>query len=199
MESQIDERARLDSAMVERAYAELASSVINSNSAPQIGLDDIEQTDGAVKACLKFIRVEPGEVPEGITDKNERIDWLCRPSGTMHRLVQLDEGWYKRAFGALLGHLDTGDAVALLPRGMGGYYFLEPGSGRKVRVDAEVASHIASDAVFFYKPLPARPLKVRDLDLFIHGAFEKTDYLLVIAAALADAEKEFRHRDGDPA
>ena len=185
MESQIDERARLDSAMVERAYAELASSVINSNSAPQIGLDDIEQTDGAVKACLKFIRVEPGEVPEGITDKNERIDWLCRPSGTMHRLVQLDEGWYKRAFGALLGHLDTGDAVALLPRGMGGYYFLEPGSGRKVRVDEKVASHIASDAVFFYKPLPARPLKVRDLALFIHGAFEKTDYLLVIAAALA--------------
>ena len=184
IESQIDERARYDAAMVERAYAELASSVVSSAGAPHISLDDIEQTDGVVIACLKSIRVEAGEVPDGITDTRDRIDWICRPSGTMHRQVRLDAGWYKRAFGPLLGHLDTGEAVALLPRAMGGYYYLEPDTGRKVKVNARVASRLDDTAIFFYKPLPARPLTVRDLVSFIFGTFEKSDYLLVVAAAV---------------
>ena len=185
LESQIDERARLDAAMAERAYAELASSVSGNKSAPHIGLDDIEQTDGAVKACLKYIRVEPGEVPEGIEETRDRIDWLCRPSGTMHRTVRLDKGWYKHAFGALLGHFDTGEPIALLPRGMGGYYYFHPDSGRKIKVNAGVARHIAEEAVFFYKPLPMRSLRVRDLTAFAFGLFNRNDYILVIIAALA--------------
>jgi len=185
MESQIDERARYDAAMVERAYAELASSVMSDTAIPHIGLDDIEQTDGAVKACLKYIRVETGEVPDGVDDIRERIDWLCRPSGTMHRAVRLDKGWYKNAFGTLLGHLDTGEVIALLPNGKGGYFYLEAGSGRKVRVNAKVADHIVQDAIFFYKPLPARPLKIRDLSRFVFGMFNRSDYMLVFLAAVA--------------
>ena len=185
MESQIDERVRLDAAMAERAYATLASSVVSSSGAPHIGFGDIEQMDGAVRTCLKYIRVEPGDVPDEIEDTSDRIDWLCRPSGTMHRVVRLDGKWYKRAFGALLGRLDTGEAIALLPRGIGGYYYLDPSSGHKVKVNASVASCIAEEAVFFYKPLPARPLNVRDLAKFIFSAFDRNDYLLVIVAALA--------------
>jgi len=185
MESQLDERARLDLEMAERAFAQLASSVSDPRRAPRIGIDDIEQADGAARACLKHLRVEPGDVPDSVVGVDERIDWLCRPSGTMHRVVRLDNGWHTRAFGPLLARLDTGEAVALLPRGTGGYRYLEPGTGRKVRVDAKVARRIGQDAVSFYKPLPPRPLAVRDLVAFIFGAFDLGDYLLVLAAALA--------------
>ena len=54
LESQIDIRARLDSALTERAYAELAASVSDPRRAPRFTADDFEQTDGAVKACLKY-------------------------------------------------------------------------------------------------------------------------------------------------
>ena len=184
LESQIETRAKLDSEMTERAYATLAASVTDSRKAPAVTLGDIEQADGAVKACLKRNGVQPGSVPESVTDVEERIDWLCRPSGTMHRAVRLDRGWYKRAFGVLLGRLKTGEAVALLPRGIRGYYFLEPGTGRKVKVDARTADLIDEQAVFFYKPLPQRPLSVRDLVAFIFGVFSRADYLLVLAAAV---------------
>ena len=185
IESQIETRAKLDAEMTERAYAELAVSVRSRGDAFRLTFDDIEQADGAAKACLKHIGVEPGAVPEGVEDVDERIDWLCRPTGTMYRKVRLDRGWYKKAFGAMLGRLDTGQAVALLPRGMRGYSYVEPGTGRKRKVTGEVASHIQEEAELFYRPLPAEPLTVRDLLSFILRVFDRGDYLLVLAAALA--------------
>ncbi len=184
LETQIETRKRLDSMMLDRSYAELAASVADAGKAPVFHLEDYELTDGAVCACLRYCGVRPGNVPADVTDSESRIDWLCRPSGTMHRKVRLTGKWYRDAIGPMLGRLDTGEPIALLPGRLGGYSYEEPGSGGRHMVDASVASTISEDAVFFYKPLPARPLKVRDLAIFIHGAFEKTDYLLVIAAAL---------------
>ena len=183
-ESQIDTRARLDTAAVEHAYANLAASVSSDSSPLVFTVDDVKQTDGAVKACLRYIKVEPGAAPEEESDPQERIKWLCRPSGTMYRTVALEQDWYKQAFGAMLGKLDTGEAVALLPRGLHGYCYIEPGTGRKVKVDAQVASHIAKDAIMFYMPLPAKSLSIRDLIAFIMKIFDKGDYLLVLVASL---------------
>ncbi|MBP3866558.1 MAG: ATP-binding cassette domain-containing protein, partial [Eggerthellaceae bacterium] len=144
----------------------------------------VEQVDGAAKTCLKYIGVTPGAVPDNVEDIEERLDWLCRPTGTMRRGIKLAKGWQNNAFGAMLGSLDTGEAIALLPRGVRGYYYLEPGTGRKVKVTREVASHIGEQAILFYKPLPAKPLKVRDLAKFIFGVFDRNDYLLVLLATL---------------
>ena len=185
LESQIETRARLDAELTERAYLELAASVSGPNAIPSFTVDDIEQTDGAVRTCLKYLGVKTGNVPDGISDAEQRISWLCRPSGTMHRMVQLDRGWYKRAFGAMLGRLDTGATVALLPRGTTGYYYLEPGTGHKIKVNAETASRIDKHAILLYKPLPMRPLKISDLAAFAFGSFDRSDYQLVIVAALA--------------
>ena len=186
-ESQVDKRSRLDAEITERAYAELAASVMDPNRAPVINADELEQTDGAARACLKYCGIEAGNVPDSVTDVDERIDWLCRPSGTMRRAVRLDGKWYQHAFGALLGKLDTGQAIALLPRGLRGYYYIEPTTKHKRKVTSKVAKHIEADAVLFYKPLPAKPLTVRDLVTFIFRVFDRGDYLLVFAAALAVA------------
>ena len=97
MESQIETRSRYDSELLEHAYAELASSVTDWRSAPRFTVDDVEQLDGAAKSCLKYIGAEPGAVPDSVEDAEERIEWLCRPTGTMRRVVQLEKDWYKNA------------------------------------------------------------------------------------------------------
>ena len=187
IESQIETRAKLDSEMTERAYAELAASVSNPQNAPHFSVNDVEQVDGASRACLRFLGIHAGHVPDDITDVEERLDWLCRPTGTMRRRVQLTDGWQDEAFGAMLGRLDTGEAVALLPRGVHGYCYLEPGTGIKRKITAKNAKHFETDAILFYKGLPNRPLAVRDLMMFIIGAFRFNDYMLVCVAALAVA------------
>lgn len=183
MESQVDVRERLDAEMAERAYAELASAVSGPGAGPAFYTDELEQADGAVRACLRSIGVEPGVVPDDITELEDRIEWLCRPSGTMHRTVRLEEGWYKNAFGTMLGKVDD-NPVVLLPTGFAGYSYVEPGSGRKVRIDASNEDRVAPEAVFFYRPLPTKRLTIRDLLAFIGTTFDASDYALVILAAL---------------
>ena len=46
-------------------------------------VDDIEQSDKATRACLAYLGIEAGTVPQDISDVDERIEWLCRPTGTM--------------------------------------------------------------------------------------------------------------------
>ncbi len=187
MESQIETRERLDDAALESAYADLAASVSTMREAASFvfAADDAELVDSAARACLRYVGARPGYVPDGITDVDERIDWLCRPSGTMRRDVCLEKDWWKRSFGAMLAHLDTGELVALLPRGMSGYNLIVPGAGRKLKVSSKVASHIEEDAVLFYRALPTRPLGVGDIAAFVFHLFDRGDYLLVSLAALA--------------
>ena len=183
-EPQIEARSRLDAELSERAYAELAASVSAYRHMPNIEIDDLEQADGAARACLRYCGVEPGPVPSDVQSVEERIDYLCRPSGTMHRTVRLEGDWYNQAFGALLGKLDTGEPIALLPRGVRGYKVVDPQTRRRKRVNAKVASHIDTDAVFFYRPLPSKRLTIRDLVRFIFSVFDVGDYLMVCVAAL---------------
>ena len=184
LESQIETRQRLDDEALERSYAELAASVSAKHKAPRFRADDLELADGAVLTCLRHCGVKPGNVPdESLTDLDERLDFLCRPSGTMHRKVRLNGTWYKDAIGAMLGKLDTGEPIALLPSALGGYDYQEPGTGNKVRVTKEVAGHIQEEGVLFYRPLPQGSLTIRDLLLFLVRVFEINDYLFVFAAA----------------
>ena len=184
LESQIEARAKQDAEIAERAFAELADSVSGPRTAPQFSADDVAQADGAARACLKYIGVTPGDVPESVSDLDERIEYLCRPSGTMRRNVRLGKDWHKSAFGAMLGQLNTGEVVALIPRGVSGYCYLDPETGSKVKVTRDVATRIGEEAVLFYQPLPARPLTMRDMIAFVFRVFDRNDYLLVLAAAL---------------
>ncbi|MBQ9001338.1 MAG: ATP-binding cassette domain-containing protein [Eggerthellaceae bacterium] len=179
---QIEARAKLNDAMEEQAYAQLARSV--SDPEQRASFDGDSQFDRAAKICLKYLEAEPGDIPDGVEDPDERLDWLCRPSSTMRRAVRLEKRWHRRTYGAMLAHLDTGEAVALLPRGLSGYYYTDPSTGRKVKVTDSVAQHICDKALLFYKPLPAKPLTSGDLVSFIFGVFDRHDYATVIMAAL---------------
>ena len=184
LKSQVETRAEINAAKTERAYAKLAASVSPAGKTPPVRIDDIEQTDKAIKECLGYLGVKPGNAPDNLNDLEERVDWFCRPSGTMHRAVRLSAGWQKGAFGAMLGRLDTGDIVALIPRGLGGYWYIDPATNEKVKISPEVAAHIEQGAMFFYRPLPPRPLDSGDLTKFVFSTFSRADYLIVIGAAL---------------
>ncbi|MBQ6585521.1 MAG: ATP-binding cassette domain-containing protein [Coriobacteriales bacterium] len=187
MESQIETRMRLDAEITERAFNQLAASVTDPNQAPFYTIDELEQVDGTARACLKYYGITPGHVSDSVRDPNERLDWLCRPSGTMRRKVYLTPGWHKNGFGAMVAKMDTGQSIALLPRSVHGFHYLEPGTGRKLKVTDEVAQHILPDAEVFYRPLPAKALTTRDLIQFLSRIYSRGDYLLLFFASFAVA------------
>ena len=102
---QMKNRDQLNRESLRSGYEKLAASVGDDSILSLFGADDLEMADGAVRACLRYSQATPGVVPEGVTDLEERIEYMCRPSGVMHRTVRLEKGWYKDAFGAYLGKL----------------------------------------------------------------------------------------------
>jgi hypothetical protein len=183
LKSQIEMRKELDAELLERSYAELAASVGGMRNAPSFRVDDLELADGAVRTCLRYCGVTPGTAPDGLTDFEARMEWLCRPSGTMHRTVRLEGAWYRDAFGVMMARLDTGEPIALLPRTSGGYFYHDPNTGRRCKVNASTASHIESEAVYFYRAFPLEKLSVNSLFLYIMHVLDRSDYLFVMAVA----------------
>ena len=184
-ESQMEVRSRLDAEITEKAYAELASSVLPPDERLVYHTDNLEMFDKAVTLCLQHYHVEAGEVPGNVPDTEERTDYICRPGGVMHRTVLLNKGWYKKTFGAMVGQLKNGNPVAIIPRKMFGYDYVEPATGRKVPITGKTESQLDDKVILFYPPLPARALKIRDIVNFVFASFSQKEYLKVFAAALA--------------
>ncbi len=181
---QVNERQRLDQEGLEDSYARLAASVVGSGRAPRFTLDDAAVADDAVSAVLAFYGQKPAEVPDDITDPMERIESAIRPTGVMKRPVRLEGTWWRDSVGAYLGWLKEGTPVAIIPMRSRGYGYVDPVSKTTVAINKHTADNLASEALCFYRPLPARELSVRDLTSFMWQSLEAKDYVLLVIAAI---------------
>ena len=180
----IRKRERLDDAQLANAYADFASAVTGKREAPRFDTTTA-QVDEVIGMILESYKIKPREAPGDITDFEERLTYMLRSTGVMRRNVRLDDEWYKTAVGSMLGYLEDGTPVALMPRGVGGYYYVDPTTRARVRLNKKTAPRLRSDAICFYRPLPLRSLTVRDLGRFILSCLRLSDLLLVIAATAA--------------
>ena len=185
--SQFDYREKTDHEKLRKSYERLAESVSDSSIELRFGADDLEMADGAVRACIRYCGGEIGKIPEDVTDIGERIDYMCRTSGVMHRTVQLEEKWYKNAFGAMLGRLKTGEIIALLPKGSKGYSCRNPFNGKTVELSKDTEDYFEDKAELFYPTFPAKEMHFTDLYRFLLRRLDKADIYLVIIAAVLSA------------
>ena len=181
-ESQIDIREREDAKAIERAYVELAASVSDHHQRWVLS-SDAKSVDSAVTNCLRHLGVKPGSVPDDVTDADERIDLICRPSGTLRRVVRLTGDWYMGSIGVMLGKLKTGEQVSILPRGSRNCYYRDPNTGRKVIIDKKVATRFEPEAIHFYRPFPQGKMTIRDLALYALRVFDRGDFVQILVAA----------------
>ena len=182
--SQFDKREAADRERLRKAYEELAGSVNNPGILKLLREDDLDRTDGAVRACLRYCGATPGSVNEDDPDPVERVESLCRPAGIMHRPVRLEPGWYGDAFGAMLGRLKTGEIVALLPKGARGYSFRDPTSGKTIKLNSKTAGLLEDTAELFYPAFPSGPMTKSDFLHFLIRSLDRTDSYLIVLSAL---------------
>ncbi len=185
-ENQIDERRRADDRMLEESLEAISNAIMGKVRSG--GTDVAVQAEGAVAAALSYY----GEkLPEDSTtdDKEtvgEMIDRWIAPTGVMARPVRLTRGWYKDAVGAFVGFTQDDQPVALLPRARGGYSLLLPQTGAVESV-ASTKVKLKEEAYCFYRPLPSRQLKIRDIFIFTLRCLDRSDYAVLIASYLCSA------------
>ena len=182
---QIRDRTRSDQRILEDSLLQMASIVLDRWGLEEMA-DRTFNTREALNEILKYYHRKPVEIPDNCKDVTAQIEFAMRPNGMMYRDVHLEEGWQNDAFGAMLGFMkDTQTPVALIPGMLGGYYFKNPMTGKRMRVTRKTAKLFAPDALSFYLPLPMKKLGIRDLLLYMKKNITTGDLVLIIAATLA--------------
>lgn len=182
-EDQIKNRLQNDEDDFSGAFCELSSIVMGDIAAKAGLVTKMQKTHNAVQEILKFFAKDIVPVPESITDTTEYIDFCIKPSGIMKRKVELTSNWWRDAYGPMLGILNNGDLIALLPSSKG-YSYFDYESGRKVVINKTNSKNIQSFGYCFYKPFPNHELSILDLIKYMIGNVTKSDifiYLMVLA------------------
>ena len=184
-DDQIRQRKQKDQEIFEDSIFRMASVVLGRRSAGALN-DQRIVTKAAIDEILKYYHIKPGEIPESLEDAEEQLEYCLRPHGIMRRNVQLEDGWYRDAFGPMLGFYGPEQIpVALLPKALTGYRFLDPVSGESRSLDRKTASLFSPEAICFYRPLPLKKLGIPDLLLYMKKSISRGDLILIILASLA--------------
>lgn len=154
-------------------------------------------TESALDAIFHFYRIpseERAAAKEVLsalentseTPENEEhlLDAVLDVTGLRCRKVELSPGWRKDSAGALLGFLKNGAQIAMIPSA-GGYKYLDPESGRRVRVTGKNEQMILPEAFCFYKCFPNSQLTIRDLAIYQLRCFSFLDIAKIVSAACA--------------
>lgn len=171
--------------LLEGAFVKAAGAVVGMRGMEQI-FDESILTGSAVEEILKYFRFKSVDVPDEITDPNEKLDYILRRHGIMKRDVELTKGWYKDAFGPMLAFTKEDNLpVALLPGKIRGYTYVDPKTGESCKMNAKRAELFEKEAFCFYRPLPQKELKVKDLILYIRNCITfKDTFTISVATAL---------------
>ena len=184
-EKQIKQREDLDQQLFEDSFFKAAEVVLGKRAASEMS-DERIITSQAIEDILKYYHFKPVEIPKSVKEHEEQLDYSLRPHGIMRRNIELDEGWYKDSYGPVLAYFKEDETpVALLPKKIVGYYYIDRSTGKKITVKAKNAALFAREAYCFYKPLPQRKIGIPDLLMYMKDCLSVSDIVIVALATLA--------------
>lgn len=184
-DTQLRERLKNDEKIFSESFFDLAEAILGKDVHPTI--EQSQETTNSVRSVLDYYKLPVGKVPEEVTDFEQRMRYLLRPSGLMRRKVTLTGKWWKDAVGPMIGRTKNGTIVAIIPLGFAGYSYINPKTKKKIVINSITAKELEETAVSFTKPLPYKSMTVRDLIRYVFESIPKFDILYVILACLAAA------------
>ena len=184
-DEQIKTRIKNDQEGLESSFIQLSSVVMGKAVLNTSLKSEREKAKNAIEDILSFYHVPKAEDPASMTEVEDILEFLLRPSGVMRRKVTLNGDWYTNGIGALLAQNAAGDMIALIPDGLSGYRFIDYETGKTVKVTEKNKDQIQPEAMCFYKPLPLKAIGIKDLIIYIVGTLSKFDFILMALATLA--------------
>lgn len=183
-DDQINARKENDCQLFEGAFCDLAS-ILGLDNRTHYSQDMEKAALDVLAEIISLLGAKVPEVPDSITDINDRFEYMLRPTGIMRRRVEFTGYWWKDASGVMLGSLVHGEAIAIVPLKYGGYAYKHPQTSQMIRINKSTAQNISPDAFCFYQPLPAKKLNLLDVGRFMLKTISQADILFVMGVSLS--------------
>ena len=112
-DEQIKQRKEADDTVFSEANRRLGDVVSGRRTSDFQGMGSAEDDIGRI---LGYFHIKPKELPQGMNDLKDQMEFLLRPSGIMTREIYLEKGWHKDASGPMLGFLkESRQPCAIIP------------------------------------------------------------------------------------
>ena len=170
---QIRQRQEQDQLIFEDSILRMAAAVVGGSAAGNLAAGKVV-TKQAVDDILKYYGISPTDIPMGISDAAEQLEYALRPHGIMCRVVELSGKWYEDAFGPMIAYRKDGSAVCVFPKPYKGYWFKDE-TGKKVTVNPGNAAMFDRAAFSFYRPLPLGKIGISDLVSYMKDCLNAVD------------------------
>ncbi len=183
-EDQVKLRKQRDDQSFDNTFLKIARAVTGDHS---IGTkyDDDARGNGVINKILEYYRVPKREIPRNLSTVGEKLEYSLHASGVMYRKVELSSGWYRDAFGVMLGFRKADDApVALIPFGLTHYRAYDEETDRYVLIRKKNEGEYRKEAYAFYRPFPLKRLKLTDLAVYLLRVISPADYVMILLATL---------------
>lgn len=99
------------------------------------------------------------------------------------RRVVLEEDWYKKDCGVIIGSID-GEPIACVPKGQESYTVYYGKSGKSEKLTKGIADHVDHQAYVLIRTLPEKALIKKDLIRFGMKSIRKSDMIMVAVLGL---------------
>ena len=183
-DEQIKQRKLKDEEVFEETFIEIADAVLGEGLAATLKSDSQIAKD-AIDEVVKYYHLKTVDVPAEITDVDGQLEYIFRPHGIMRRNVKLSKGWYKDAIGPMLAtSTEDGSLLALIPYGINGYSYTEPGTGKKIKITKKNEHLIGDEAIAFYLPFPLKKIDIKDLVSYMVKVLSASDYIVLLLITL---------------
>ncbi len=183
-DEQIKERKKSDEDTFQETFVGISDAVTGARVSAALA-DERGKAKDAIDEILSYYHVKTRNVPDNIKDTNEQLEYLMRPYGIMRRNVRLEKGWYREAFGAMLGVKKAdGTVVAFIPSGLSGYSYFDAEKGKRIRVTHRNEGLFEEEAIAFYKPFPLKKINSASLLKYIAGILSPADYIIAAVSVL---------------
>ncbi len=183
-DEQIKQRKKTDDTRFRESFARMAASVMGKKAVVSMADSEI-LAQNAIEDILKSFHLKGREIPDRIKNADERLEYVLRPHGIMHRMVKLTKGWYRDAVGSMLAvRKDDGTMVALLQDEISGYRYFDTHEGIYKKIDSKNESMFDEEAMCFYRSFPLRPMDLKDFIIYIFRSVSPMDQIMMIAATI---------------
>lgn len=182
---QLQNRVEKDDRMVGQTL-KILGDLIRSNQG-NFNVQDSPASENIrqIKMICEYYKVQIPEQIREFDNISEQVDYILQPSGMTKRIVSLNDIWWKNGDGPLLTvYRGTDQMQALMPGRFGGYYYVDAGSGKRVKVTEKNKDLFEAEAFCFYKPLPLKSMTGKDYIRFLLKELSASDIVLIIAVAV---------------
>lgn len=180
---QLQDRIEVDAELEEKNLRVLGAAAKGRENSWKKGELFPESRLQQLQIILEYLSVPfPENIPVS-NELDEQIELVLQLSGATGREIELGDTWWKNGDGPLLAVLsETKEVKALIPGKLGGYRYVDTGSGKKIRITKNNKDRFEQNAWCFYKPLPPKSMTGKDFILFLLWQLRASDVILFVLA-----------------